>query len=242
VKDKLLVIIPAYNEERSVTCVIRDIRNHLPHAHILVINDGSHDATSRVARQAGVRVLDLFDNLGIGVAMQTGYKYAFERGYALAVQCDGDGQHPADQIPALVQPIIDGECDLVVGSRFLKRIDYKASFLRRSGMKLFAAIISSIVGREVTDTTSGFRAVNRSLIRYFSLYYPYDYPEVESLVFVHKAGFRFREIPIIMKHRRNGVSSITRGKSAYYVVKVLLAIFLDLLRKLPKQQGGGIDA
>lgn len=237
-KDKCLVIIPAYNEEKSILGVIEDIRAHFAVGDIVVVNDGSRDATARIARKAGVAVLDLLDNLGIGVAMQTGYKYALEKGYKLAVQCDADGQHPADQISKLIKPIVNNDSDLVVGSRFLKRTDYKASRLRRVGMKLFSAIVSSIVGQIMTDTTSGFRAVNRGLIRYFSVYYPCDYPEVESLVFAHKAGFRLSEVSIVMKKRRNGLSSITPGKSVYYMVKVLLAIFLDLLRKLPKQQEG----
>lgn len=241
-KNEILVIIPAYNEEKSIRGVIEDVRRHLPGADILVVNDGSEDATGRVARRAGVIVLDLLDNLGIGVAMQTGFKYALQKGYTIAVQCDGDGQHPAEQIPVVLRPVTGGDCDLSVGSRFLKKTDYKASLPRRLGMKLFGAIISFVVGQQMTDTTSGFRALNRGLIRYFSMYYPYDYPEVESLVFVHKAGFRLREVPIIMRQRKNGVSSITRRKSAYYMIKVLLAIFLDLLRRLPKPKEGVADA
>ena len=229
--NRILIIVPAYNEEASLPGVIRDLHGDLPDADILVIDDGSRDRTAQIARQAGVKVASLPFNLGIGGGMQTGYRYAQNRGYDIAVQFDGDGQHVAAEIGQLLGPLRAGRADLVVGSRFLQRGDYRPSFYRKMGIRIFSTVLSSILGMPVTDTTSGFRAVNRRVIEFFARTYPEDYPEVESLVMLHRAGMTIEEAPVRMQDRTGGRSSITPVRSVYYMIKVLLAVFIDLLKK-----------
>ncbi len=230
---KILIIIPAYNEEGSLGSVILDVQKYLPEAAILVVNDGSKDDTSKAARgYGGVFVLDHPYNLGIGATMQTGYKFAYRMGFDVAVQVDGDGQHRADQIKKLLKPLDEGSADLVVGSRFLGLGDYKSSVARGAGIKLFSKLVSFIIREKFTDTTSGFRAVNRKVIEFYKGHYPDDYPEVEALVLLHKKGFKMAEVPVEMVERVAGKSSITPVRSVYYMVKVLLAIFVDLIKKL----------
>ncbi len=228
---KILVIVPAYNEEESIAGVISDLRQHVPGADIVVVNDGSRDRTREIARGAGVTVLDLPVNLGIGGAMQAGYLYAANNGYDVAVQFDGDGQHRAGEIEKLLRPLAAGEADLVIGSRFMQPGEYRAPFFRRIGMLIFSFTLSRILAGPVTDTTSGFRAVNGAVARYFSRQYPEDYPEVEALVLVHRQGLRIAEVPVSMRERTGGQTSITALRSVYYMVKVLLAVFIDLLKK-----------
>lgn len=227
----ILVIVPAYNEDKNLPGVIHDLREHIPSADIIVINDGSGDATASIASELGARVLSLPFNLGIGGAMQTGYRYAMQHNYDIAVQFDGDGQHLADEIEKLLTPVLKGEADIVIGSRFLNRGAYKSPFFRRIGMWIFSTVLSRIFGMRVTDTTSGFRAVNRRVIEFFANSYPDDYPEVEALVLIHRAGLRIAETPVIIRERNAGISSITVVRSVYYMVKVLLAVFIDLLKK-----------
>jgi len=231
-KEKLLIIMPAFNEEASLGGVISAIRHSVPRADIVVVNDGSIDSTAAIAEAAGVIVLSHLCNLGIGATMQTGYRYALANGYDIAVQVDADGQHPADQITRIIEPIIAGKADMVVGSRFLGTGDYKPSFARSTGMAIFSRVVSAIIREKVTDTTSGFRASGRRCIRFFSEHYPDDYPEVEALVLLHKLGFSIMEVPVRMEERTGGRSSITPVKSIYYMIKVLLAIFVDLLKKV----------
>jgi glycosyltransferase involved in cell wall biosynthesis len=228
---KSLVIIPALNEEHSIVGVIADLRTQRVQADILVVNDGSTDRTAALAREAGVTVVSLPYNLGIGAAMQTGYRYAERNGYDLAIQFDGDGQHRADQIDALITPLLDGAADMVVGSRFLAKGLYEAEFHRFFGIKLLSAVISLLIGRRVSDPTSGFRAVKRPIIEYYSRHYPDDYPEPEALVFLHRAGFRIAEVPAVMRRRLLGSSSITLVRGLYYMVKVTLAVLVDVMRK-----------
>lgn len=228
---KVLVIVPAFNEEKSLPGVVSDLRKHAPHTHVIVVDDGSHDSTARLAEEFGVPVLRLPFNLGIGGAMQAGYLYACEKGYDVAVQFDGDGQHLAEEIEKLLVPIQSGNADIVVGSRFLEKRGYRSPIFRRIGIWVFSSVLSRILGMRVTDTTSGFRAVNREVIKYFCGVYPDDYPEVESLVLLHKSGFRIMETPIHMRERVVGKSSITPIRSVYYMIKVLLAVFIDLLKK-----------
>ncbi|TAN63227.1 glycosyltransferase family 2 protein [bacterium] len=228
---KILIIIPAFNEEKNIGAVISAIKKEAPYADTIVVNDGSGDSTAPVAQNLGVIVLSHPYNLGIGATMQTGYKYACLKGYDIAVQVDGDGQHPADQIKQLIEPLILGKADIVVGSRFLGAGEYKPSLARSAGIKIFSKLVSLIIQEKVTDTTSGFRAVGKRCISYFSQRYPDDYPEVESLVLLHKKGFSIMEIPVRMEERAAGRSSITPTKSVYYMVKVLLAITVDLIKK-----------
>lgn len=229
--NRTLIIIPAYNEEQSLPAVIDDLRRHIPGGDILVVDDGSRDRTAAAARSAGVRVASLPFNLGIGAAMQTGYRYARQKGYDIAIQFDGDGQHMAEEIAILLEKLGKGGADIVVGSRFLKKGDYRPSFFRKIGIWVFSTVLSSILGMPVTDTTSGFRAANRRVIEFFAGNYPEDYPEVESLVLLHRAGMAIAEAPVRMRDRTGGRSSITPIRSAYYMVKVLLAVFIDLLKK-----------
>jgi len=234
---RILVIIPAYNEQDTVGGVITDVKHHLPEADILVVNDGSGDRTSRVVRQkareyAGVELIEHPFNMGIGATVQTGYRYAELYGYDIAVQVDGDGQHPASQLSKLIQPVIDGKTDLALGSRFLGEGDYTPSVFRGGGIRIFSGIVSAILRYRVTDPTSGFRALDRRAVRFLEHRYPDDYPEVEALVLLHRGGFDIMEVPVEMAKRKGGRSSITPGRSVYYMVKVLLAIFVDLLKKI----------
>jgi glycosyltransferase involved in cell wall biosynthesis len=228
----VLIIIPAYNEQESLPGVINDLRKHVPSADVLVVNDGSEDRTARVALDLGVKVLDLPFNLGIGGAVQAGYLYAKLHGHDVAIQFDGDGQHLAEEIDKLLEPIQAGRADLVVGSRFLAPNSYNAPILRRIGIGIFSFVISNITGIVVTDSTSGFRAANRSVIEFFARSYPDDYPEVEALVLLHKRDLRLSEVAVTMRERTGGKSSITPLRSVYYMTKVLMAIFIDLLKKV----------
>lgn len=238
-QHKVLVIIPAYNEEKSVAQVIRKIHNSVPEADILVVNDGSTDATSQVARQAGAQVVDLPFNLGIGGGMQTGYLYAYRKGYHVAVQIDADGQHNPADLPKLLEQLEKGEADLILGSRYVEKTQYRSTWTRRLGMIILSGMVSLIIGKPVHDTTSGYRVVNRDVMRLFAYNYPIDYPEVEALVLVHQHGFRIREIPVEMRERQAGRSSITPLKSAYYMIKVGLALFMNVLRKPPMMKPRG---
>lgn len=230
---KILVIIPAYNEADTVGRVIEKTRQSLPSADILVVNDGSTDSTSAISKQRGAIVLDLSYNLGIGGAMQTGYKFADRMGYDIAVQCDADGQHHPAQIKKLIETLTNDGVDMVLGSRYLRKKRFRSFVFRRVGVLIFSKVLSLIVGQRLTDPTSGFRAVNRELIKSFSTFYPGDYPEPEALVLLHREGFTMKEISVNMSSRKGGNSSITGWRSIYYMVKVLLAIFIDLCRKIP---------
>jgi len=229
---KILVIVPAYNEEESLPGVIQDLRAETPIADVLVVNDGSRDGTAKIARDLGVKVLDLPFNLGIGGAVQAGYLYAHQNGYDVAVQFDGDGQHCACEINKLTEPLAAGKADLVVGSRFLEPNAYNAPVMRRLGIGIFSVVLSRILGMKITDSTSGFRAANRRVIEFFARNYPDDYPEVEALVLLHKMNLRSAEVAVSMRDRTGGRSSITPVRSVYYMTKVLMAIFIDLLKKV----------
>ena len=232
-KNRTLIIIPAYNEEGSVGKVVKEVKLYLPGADTLVVNDGSTDLTSLKARTAGAIVLDLPFNLGIGGAMQAGYKFALEKKYDIAIQVDGDGQHDPKEIPKLLRALEEKEVDMVIGSRFIGDSEFKSSMMRRLGISIFSKAISLIVGQKITDPTSGFRAVNQKTIRLFSTDYPQDYPEPEVLVLLHQCGLKMAEVPIVMNERYAGESSITKIRSIYYMVKVLLAIFVDCFKKRP---------
>jgi glycosyltransferase involved in cell wall biosynthesis len=226
-----LAIVPAYNEAEAIESVISEIRSVDPKLEIVVIDDGSTDGTATRAQGLGVHVVRLPYNLGIGGAMQTGYQFARNRGFALAIQVDGDGQHDACEIHKLIQPILNGEADMAVGTRFANGARYQPPFARRIGIQLFARIVSLIVRQRVTDTTSGFRAVNRSGIMLFAADYPHDYPEVETTVLLHRHRLRMVEVPVTMRTRAAGRSSITLFQSIYYMIKVSLALFVGLFRR-----------
>lgn len=229
---KILVIIPAYNEEKSITGVVGQIKLNIPEADILVVNDGSNDATPQKASEAGARVINLPFNLGIGGAMQTGYLYAKYNNYDIAVQVDGDGQHNPIYIHNLMELIIQGSADMVIGSRFIKKTSYTPSSARKAGMLFFSALIKLLTNQRVKDTTSGFRVVNKKIIEYFSLHYPVDYPEVDVLVKLYKKGFRVMEMPVEMQERKTGKSSITPLRSIYYMIKVTISLLIESLKTI----------
>jgi len=232
---KILIIIPAYNEALNIGSVLDDIRTAGILADLLVVDDGSSDATSAVARSKGATVLRLPFNMGIGAAVQTGYKYAERGRYDVAVQFDGDGQHRADELETVLLPLMRGEADVVIGSRFLKEGCYDAEIYRYAGIKLLSWVISLCVCQRITDPTSGFRAINRDAIEFFAHYYPDDYPEPEAIVLLRKARFRTVEIPVFMRQRNIGNSSITLLRGIYYMGKVLLAIGIDMFKKVSRR-------
>jgi glycosyltransferase involved in cell wall biosynthesis len=234
-QTNILIIIPAFNEEDSIGEVITCVRQRVALADILVINDGSVDATSAIAHQAGANVISLPYNLGIGGAVQTGCIFAHEMGYNIMARLDGDGQHDPAQLPELIQPVASGEADVVIGSRYFSGKGYQASLLRAIGIKLFATLVSLITGQRFTDTTSGLQAANREAATFLSEHLPADYPEIEGLVLLCKAGFRVREVPVTMRPRQAGESSITPWRALYYIFKVLLAILIGMLRKPPER-------
>ena len=228
---KRIAIVPALNEEVTVGRVIDEIRGFDPGFDIVVVDDGSTDRTAGMAADRGAHVLRLPFNLGIGGAMQTGYRFALEQGYDLTVQIDGDGQHDPRELPKILEPVLEGRADLVVGSRFGRDGEFRSSPVRRIGIRLFAGVVSAVVGQRVTDPTSGFRAVNRRGIALFAADYPHDYPEVEATVMCVKHKLRLTEVPVRMRERTGGQSSITAFRSVYYMAKVLLAIFVGLFRR-----------
>lgn len=231
---KILVIVPAYNEECCVEGVIEDVSRHFPSGDILVVNDGSGDMTSDIAGNLGARVIDLPYNLGIGGAMQTGFLYALHEGYDAALQFDADGQHHADQIEKILKPFLSGSADMVVGSRFLSDGGFTSSVQRRIGSKILSFVVSSIIRQKITDTTSGFRVYGRKTLEFFSSVYPEDYPEVEAFILAHKRGLRIVEVPSEIGPRTGGKSSITFSEAFYYMVKVMLAIAVDLMKRIDR--------
>jgi glycosyltransferase involved in cell wall biosynthesis len=234
VHQRLLVIIPAYNEEDSLGRVIRNVQMALPGADILVVNDGSADATQEIADGYGVKVASLPYNLGIGSAMQTGFMFARDGRYDVAVQVDGDGQHDPAEIIELITPLARGTADVVIGSRYIEDRGYITPKVRRLGILILSAIISFLIRQKMTDPTSGFRAMNRRAIYFCSADYPFDYPEPESVVMLKRAGLRIAEVPVTMNPRYGGQSSITPLRSGYYMIKVIMSILIGLLRQRPE--------
>ncbi|MCH7908965.1 MAG: glycosyltransferase family 2 protein [Candidatus Hydrogenedentes bacterium] len=236
---RVLIIIPAYNERDTIASVIADLREYAPDYDVLVVDDGSLDDTANIVRrQRDVALIQLPYNLGIGSTMQTGYLDAVREGYDIAVQCDADGQHPAHQVGRIVERVTDGTADLVIGSRYVVETDYVPSLSRRVGKSLLSRLVNSAIGGGITDTTSGFRAMNRAVLSVFAQYYPDDYPEAEALVFVYRHGLRAAEVPVDMRPRQGGQTSISPRKAAYYIVKVSLAIFIGLFKKIMDTPSG----
>jgi len=229
--ERRIAIVPAYNEERNIGRVVGELRTFDPGLEIVVVSDGSVDATAENAEAAGARVLRLPYNLGIGGAVQTGFKYAWREGYDLAVRCDGDGQHVPGELPKVIEPVASGHADIAVGSRFVAGDGYRSSASRRVGIRLLATIVSAIARQRVTDTTSGFQALNRRALELFAADYPHDYPEVEGMVMTIKHRLRLVEVPVQMREREHGQSSITAFRSVYYMAKVLTALFIGLFRR-----------
>ncbi|MGD2090152.1 MAG: glycosyltransferase family 2 protein [Candidatus Aminicenantes bacterium] len=230
---KILIIIPSYNEASNIVNVIESLKSENPKWDIIVINDCSMDNTGDIAESTGkAYVLNLPVNLGIGGAVQTGFKYAKRVNYDIAIKFDGDGQHIASEIYKLLNPIVNGEADVVIGSRFCERNKvFKSTFTRRIGIKILEIVNSLLIKQRITDNTSGFIAFNKKAIHFFADYYPTDYPEPESIVILGKNGFKIKEIPTVMQMRQGGVSSIKGCKSIYYMLKVLLSVFMSIIRK-----------
>lgn len=224
---KIMVAIPAYNEEENISGVVKAVKFHHPEVDVVVINDGSKDRTGLEAERAGAFVINLPQNLGIGGAVQTGYIYAKRKGYDAVIQIDGDGQHDPKDLSRLMDSIAKDEADMVIGSRFVKKTDYESSKMRKLGINFFSKLVSIACRRDFYDTTSGYRAVNKKGIELFSEYYPRDYPEVETIVYASKMGIRIKEISVDMNKRLGGKSSITPLKSIYYMIKVTCAILLQ---------------
>ena len=227
-----LAVVPAYNESATIGGVVEALRKQAPRFDALVIDDGSGDDTSMLASRAGATVLRLPFNVGIGGAVQTGFVYARDHGYDFLAQVDGDGQHDSLELERLIEAMDEEAVDVVCGSRFLTDdYRYPAPISRRTGIHIFAFLLSRIVGTRVSDPTSGFRLYNRRAIELFARDYPHDYPEVEAVLILHHHRLRMREVPVRMYTRGGGRSSISTGKSAYYMVKVLLALFVGMGRR-----------
>lgn len=229
---KAIVIIPAYNEEENIGKLLRRLKEITDiELDVVVINDNSVDNTSKICAQYNVEIIDLPCNLGIGGAVQTGYKFAQINNYDFAIQVDGDGQHNPEYISEMLYNLIDGKADMIIGSRFLKKEGFQSSSARRIGIKYFSNLISLLSGQKITDPTSGFRACNKKVIKLFTRRYPQDYPEPESIIFLNRQKLKIMEIPVIMREREGGESSINLLKSVYYMIKVSLAIIIDHFRK-----------
>ncbi len=227
---RVLVAIPAYGEEKSIRTIVASIRKTLSY-DVVVVNDGSPDRTSAVARAAGAITLDLPCNLGIGGALQTAYQFARDRGYDALVRIDADGQHEVLDIPLVLEPVLQGQADAAIGSRFLGEKEYRISIPRIFGIRFFRWIVRWNTGYRVTDPTSGFFAINRRLIEFYADHYPSDYPEVDAYILMHRLKARAVEVPVRMYERAEGKSSITTFGAMYYMVKVTLSFFINRIRR-----------
>lgn len=228
---KKLIIIPAYNESASILKTVREIEKHAPEFEYIIINDCSTDTTGDIIREHGLNAVHLPINLGIGGAVQTGYRYAWENGYDCAVQVDGDGQHDPAFLQKMAEYLEETGVDMVIGSRFLEKKGFQSSSLRRVGIRYFTWLIQLLTGKKITDPTSGLRMAGRRVIGYFAEQYPEDYPEPESVTAILRKGWVVKEIPVIMRERSGGVSSISARKSVYYMIKVSMAILIECIRK-----------
>ena len=239
--DALLVIVPALNEEGAIAEVVRQIRQHVPGVPVLVIDDCSEDGTIEAARAAGADVLPLAHHLGLCGCVQAGYKLAFELGFEYVIRVDGDGQHDARDIPAILERLKSTGCEMVIGSRFVENSGASTGMARGLGIRFFRMVLRPILGKPVHDPTSGFVGVNRRALAVFSRSFPLEYPEIEALVVLQRRRFRFEEVPVTMRPRMAGRSSITGPKSLYYIVHVLLGVFVNILKYdgRPRPGSGG---
>lgn len=227
---KKLIIIPAYNEKKSILDTINDIRENAPDYDYVVINDSSWDGTPHVCEDNGITVLSLPINLGIGGAVQTGYLYAKEKGYDIAVQFDGDGQHDAKYLKVMEETLLETGADMVIGSRFIKKEGFQSTPIRKIGINYFGFLSKVLFGQWITDSTSGMRMCNRKVIGLFEKSYPRDYPEPETVCRLLRKKCKVVEVPVIMRERRAGESSISKKAAVYYMIKVSLAIFIERFR------------
>ncbi|HET9438327.1 MAG TPA: glycosyltransferase family 2 protein [Gaiellaceae bacterium] len=233
--NALVAVVPAWNEEGAIGGVVDEIRAFDPAIEVVVVDDASTDRTADVAEEHGATVLRLLFNVGIGGAVQTGFRYARDVGYDTAVRLDGDGQHDASELPKLLGPLRAGKADLVIGSRFVAPGGtYRPPLARRLGIRVFAALVSLLARERVTDTTSGFVGLNRRGIELFASEYPHDYPEVEATLVALRSGLRLHQVQVDMRERQAGTSSITFVRSLYYIVKVTLALLVASLRRYPR--------
>ena len=227
---RVLLIIPAYNEEKNIRSLIVDIRQTVPDFDFVIINDASKDNTKAVCESLNAKIISLPVNLGIGGAVQTGFMYARENGYDIAIQVDGDGQHDPAHLEQLISPIITEYADVSIGSRFIDKYGFQSTFMRRVGIKFFRILVRLLTGIDITDCTSGFRAYNKCAIQCLAKCYSQDYPEPESIITLCNHGFKIVEVPVEMKERLAGVSSINTLRSIYYMIKVSLAILIAKIK------------
>jgi len=227
-----VVIIPAYNEEGAIGNLLGELKQYVPGLDVIVINDGSTDRTASLAKKMGVKILDLPCNLGVGGAVQAGFRYAYDQGYSYVIRIDGDGQHPPAEIPKLINTMNEGDADLVIGSRFAGERSYVSTLFRLMGIKMLALFLSLICRSRVTDPTSGFWIVNRKLLYYFAHDYPTEYPEPEAIALLRRYGFNFKEVPVKFRPRMTGLSSIGAWGTIYYMMKVGLALVVDRIRPI----------
>jgi glycosyltransferase involved in cell wall biosynthesis len=228
---RVLVIIPAHDEEESLPRTLAEVRAAAPEVDLLVVDDGSHDGTSRIARASGVEVVRHPVNLGVGGALQTGFRWACEHGYDIGVQLDADGQHDPGYLAALLAPVLEGRCNVSIGSRYVARTGYRAPLNRRLGMLLFSGIVRMALGQRITDTTSGFRAYDRPVMEVCRLDFPKDFPDAPLLIGLARRGFRLLEVPVEMRERTAGRSFYTLGKQLYYPYKNLLASLMAFIQR-----------
>ena len=226
---KILMIIPAYNEQENIKETVKKIEEYGEKLDYLVINDGSTDNTEKILKENNINHIKLIKNLGIGGAVQTGYKYAYENDYDIAIQFDGDGQHDVNYVKKICEPLINGRADMCIGTRYLDKSssEFQSTFMRRLGANIISIFIRIFAGKKITDPTSGFRAVNKKIIKEFAQNYPIEYPEPESTVSLLVNGYKVEEVPVSMNERKGGVSSIRLWKTVDYMVKVVLAIIID---------------
>lgn len=226
---KILLILPAYNEQENILQTVNKIKEYSNELDYIVINDGSTDNTEQILAQNNINHIKLVNNLGIGGAVQTGYKYAYENKYDIAIQFDGDGQHDVTFVPKICQPLIDGQADMCIGTRYLDKSssEFQSTFMRRLGANIISVFIKLMTRTKITDPTSGFRAANKKVIEEFAQNYPTEYPEPESTVSLLVNGYKVKEEPVSMNERKGGVSSIRLWKTIDYMVKVVLSIIID---------------